>query len=91
MWDIIENVKRLTSEEKFGQYEKDLQAKEKLLWVLCEYWVTHCEQSIGQKVDFATRWQVRGGHVPILVHWGVNRHTVDKSGGLSVIIPKTNE
>jgi len=21
-----------------------------------------------------------------LVHWGVNRHTVDKSGGLSVII-----
>jgi len=23
-----------------------------------------------------------------LVHWGVNRHTVDKSGGLSVIIPK---
>jgi hypothetical protein len=22
-----------------------------------------------------------------LVHWGVNRHTVDKSGGLSVIIP----
>jgi hypothetical protein len=27
-----------------------------------------------------------GGHVPILVHWGVNRHTVDKSGGLSVII-----
>jgi len=28
-----------------------------------------------------------GGHVPKLVHWGVNRHTVDKSGGLSVIIP----
>jgi hypothetical protein len=28
-----------------------------------------------------------GGHVPILVHWGVNCHTVDKSGGLSVIIP----
>jgi hypothetical protein len=27
-----------------------------------------------------------GGHVPILVHWGVNRHTVDKSGGLSIII-----
>jgi hypothetical protein len=23
-----------------------------------------------------------------LVHWGVNRHTVDKSRGLSVIIPK---
>jgi hypothetical protein len=23
----------------------------------------------------------------MLVHWGVNRHTVDKSGGLSVIIP----
>jgi hypothetical protein len=22
-----------------------------------------------------------------LVHWGVNRHTVDKLGGLSVIIP----
>jgi len=22
-----------------------------------------------------------------LVHWGVNRHIVDKSGGLSVIIP----
>jgi len=22
-----------------------------------------------------------------LVHWGVNRHTVDKSRGLSVIIP----
>jgi hypothetical protein len=22
-----------------------------------------------------------------LVHWGVNRHTVDKSWGLSVIIP----
>jgi hypothetical protein len=22
-----------------------------------------------------------GGHVPIFVHWGVNRHTVDKSGG----------
>jgi hypothetical protein len=22
-----------------------------------------------------------------LVHWGVNRHTVDKSEGLSVIIP----
>jgi hypothetical protein len=46
------------------------------------------ERSIGRKVDFATRWQVRGGHVPILVHWRVNRHTVDKSGGLSVIIPK---
>jgi hypothetical protein len=45
------------------------------------------ERSIGRKVDFATRWQVRGGHVPILVHWGVNRHTVDKLGGLSVIIP----
>jgi hypothetical protein len=42
---------------------------------------------IGRKDDFATRWQVRGGHVPILVHWGVNRHTVDKSRGLSVIIP----
>jgi hypothetical protein len=28
-----------------------------------------------------------GGHVPILVHWRVNRHTMDKSGGLSVIIP----
>jgi hypothetical protein len=42
---------------------------------------------IGRKVDFVTRWQVRGGHVPILVHWGVNRHTVDKSGGLNVIIP----
>jgi hypothetical protein len=28
------------------------------------------------------------GHVPILIHYGVNRHTVDKSGGLSVIIPK---
>jgi hypothetical protein len=41
---------------------------------------------IGRKVDFTTRWQVRGGHVPILVQWGVNRHTVDKSRGLSVII-----
>jgi len=40
----------------------------------------------GQKVNFVARWQVRGGYVPILVHWGVNRHTVDKSGGLSVII-----
>jgi hypothetical protein len=27
-------------------------------------------------------------NVPILVHWGENRHTMDKSGGLSVIIPK---
>jgi hypothetical protein len=25
-----------------------------------------------------------------LVHWGVNRHTVDKLGGLSVIIPILN-
>jgi hypothetical protein len=29
-----------------------------------------------------------GGHVPILVHWGGNRHIMDKSGGLSIIIPK---
>jgi len=26
-----------------------------------------------------------------LVHWGVNRHTVDKSGGLSVIIHTSND
>jgi hypothetical protein len=44
-------------------------------------------RSIGRKVDFATHWPVREGYVPILVHWEVNRHTVDKSGGLSVIIP----
>jgi hypothetical protein len=29
-------------------------------------------------------------NVPILVHWGVNRHTVDKSGELSVIISNKN-
>jgi endonuclease/exonuclease/phosphatase family metal-dependent hydrolase len=26
------------------------------------------ERSIGRKVDFATCWQVRADHVPILVH-----------------------
>jgi len=35
----------------------------------------------GQKVKLATRWQVREGHLTILVHWGVNRHPVDKTWG----------
>jgi len=34
----------------------------------------------GRKVNFATRWQVREGHLTILVHWGVNRHPMDKTG-----------
>jgi hypothetical protein len=33
----------------------------------------------GRKVKLARRWQVREGHLTILVHWGVNRHPVDKT------------
>jgi hypothetical protein len=35
----------------------------------------------GRKVKLATRWQVREGHLTILVHWRVNRHPVNKTGG----------
>jgi hypothetical protein len=38
----------------------------------------------GRKVNFATCWQVREGHLTILVHCRVYRQTVDKTEGQSV-------